>query len=473
MALLSATGVSAKLVTYPAPSEAKLNDAFKVEISQNGGSWVGVDSYNVMVDEVIDGKHLVRNTSMAYFDFSETVNVRVISKAGINSVRVRPLAYGIAHETKGDTILFQLDRPRQLSVEVNGDIFNNLQLFANPLETEAPANPKKWAKKKGHRYFGPGYHKLDGVLTIGSNEEVYVAGGAYVDGVIEITDARNARLFGRGMIYPEKRMGVHVRNGRNVEVDGIFTTQCAVGGSDSVRINNVKVMSYYGWGDGFNVFASDNVHYTNVFARTSDDCTTVYATRKGFVGGAENISMENSVLWADVAHPIMIGIHGSAKEIGPDAAPDTIRNVVYRNIEILDQKEPQLDYQGALTINAGDNNIVRDITFENINVESLRQGRLLDLRIFYNTKYCGAPGLAIENIDFKNVKFDGDNSELSLIIGYDETRKVKGIHFTDLSINGRLIYDDMPGKPKWYKTGDMARIFIGEHVEDVTFDVSR
>lgn len=27
----------------------------------------------------------------------------------------------------------------------------------------------------------------------------------------------------------------------------------------------------------------------------------------------------------------------------------------------------------------------------------------------------------------------------------------------------------MPGKPKWYKTGDMAGIYIGEHVSDVTF----
>jgi hypothetical protein len=27
----------------------------------------------------------------------------------------------------------------------------------------------------------------------------------------------------------------------------------------------------------------------------------------------------------------------------------------------------------------------------------------------------------------------------------------------------------MPGKPAWYNTGDMARIFIGEHVEGVVF----
>ena len=31
------------------------------------------------------------------------------------------------------------------------------------------------------------------------------------------------------------------------------------------------------------------------------------------------------------------------------------------------------------------------------------------------------------------------------------------------------IADDMPGKPKWYKTSDFANMFIGEHVSDVTF----
>ena len=48
-------------------------------------------------------------------------------------------------------------------------------------------------------------------------------------------------------------------------------------------------------------------------------------------------------------------------------------------------------------------------------------------------------------------------------------KEVKNIRFENLQINGEVIYDDMPDKPKWYKTGDMARIFVGEHTEDITF----
>ena len=70
---------------------------------------------------------------------------------------------------------------------------------------------------------------------------------------------------------------------------------------------------------------------------------------------------------------------------------------------------------------------------------------------------------------FKDITYNGDRSEMSIIAGYDDTRKVTGITFDNLVINGVRISDDMEGKPKWYKTGDMARIFIGEHVEDVVF----
>ena len=44
---------------------------------------------------------------------------------------------------------------------------------------------------------------------------------------------------------------------------------------------------------------------------------------------------------------------------------------------------------------------------------------------------------------------------------------VKNIRFENLKINGKVISDDMTGKPAWYKTSDMARFFVGEHVGDI------
>ena len=68
------------------------------------------------------------------------------------------------------------------------------------------------------------------------------------------------------------------------------------------------------------------------------------------------------------------------------------------------------------------------------------------------------------------VTYIGDNSEVSTIISYNGERKVKNVRFENLRINGLLISDNMLGKTAWYKTSDMARIFVGEYVEGVTFD---
>ena len=458
------------LITYPAPQEAELKDDFTVKVRQSGGKWQTIATYPVKVDEVKEARHHVELASMSYFHFDGEVEVSVTAhKEEIETARIRPLSYGSTPQVSRNTLTFKLNSPHNLSIEVNGDIFHNLHLFANPIDRNNPLkpgmNPKKLKKNRNLIYFGPGMHRLPGdTLDVPSGKTVYIAGGAIVKGCIQVVNARDVKVFGRGEVHPEGRgAGIRIINSRNIEVEGVMTTQCPTGGSDSVTIRSVKAISSYGWGDGMNVFASNNVLFDGVFCRNSDDCTTVYATRMGFKGGCKNITMQNSTLWADVAHPIFIGLHGDAE------GQEVMENLNYINIDILDHKEKQVDYQGCMAINVGDNNLVRNVRFENIRIEDFRQGQLVNLRIFFNKKYCAAPGRGIENVLFKDITYNGENAELSIIAGYNEERKVKDIRFENLRINGEVIYDDMPGKPKWYKTGDMARFFIGEHVEGVTF----
>ena len=459
-AFIMQVSASSSLTVYPAPQGADLNSDFTVQVRQGGQAWKDVPVYLIMVDEVRGTKHCVERSSMATFDFSGSVEVKVKwNKGRVDSARVRPLSYGIPAKVEGDEVSFTLERPCNLSVEVNGDIFHNLQLFANPVETDVPDR-----NDPDVLYYGPGVHTPEGgAVKVPSGKTLYLAGGALLKGRILVEGVRDVVVRGRGVVDYRVKGGIRVANSRNVLVEGLVATQCATGGSDSVTIRNVKVISYYGWGDGMNVFASNNVLFDGVFCRNSDDCTTVYGTRLGFEGGCRNVTMQNSTLWADVAHPIFIGIHGNAEQ------PEVLENLNYVNIDILDHREKQLNYQGCMSINAGDNNIVRNVRFENIRVEDFREGQLLNLRIFYNKKYCKAPGRGIENVLFKDITYDGNRANLSIIEGYDEERTIRGVRFENLRINGQLITDDMPGKPAWYQTGDMAGIYIGPHVEDVTF----
>lgn len=459
--VLTGTVTGAKVEVAGAPQGISLNNDFTVKVRPEGKSkWVLVPTYLMKVDEVRETKHHVEHASMATFDFSEKVEIAVTyNKGKIDSARVRPLSYDIPFTIEGNTLQFSLEKPANLSVEVNGDIFHNLHLFANPLDTF-----KVDKKNPDLIYFGPGIHRFEGgEFRIPSGKTVYVAGGAVMMGRMLIENVHDVKLLGRGIIDPSVKMGIRIANSRNVYVEGLMATQCATGGSDSVTIRNVKVISYFGWGDGMNVFSSRNVLFDRVFCRTSDDCTTVYGTRLGFEGPSSNITMQNSTLWADVAHPIFIGIHGNADK------PEILENLNYVNIDILDHKEKQLNYQGCLAINAGDENLIRNVRFEDIRIENFRQGQLVNLRIFFNEKYCKAPGRGIENVVFKNVSYTGNRAEISVIEGYDAQRKVRNIRFENLRINGQIISDDMPGKPKWYHTGDMARIYVGPHVEGVSF----
>ena len=458
-----------QVFTYPAPAGAPLKQDYEVYIQPRGGKeWTKIDTYMAKVNAPIgDNKHRVSEISYGVFDFTGDVFVRVICKnKKYKTARIRPDYKGVIANIQNDsTLQFLLFQPENVSVEFDGDITNNLLLFTSKPPVSAD-EAKKAAKKEGREfiYYGAGMYDED-TIRIASNTTVYLAGGAYFKGTFAIDDAENVSIIGRGIARPERGYeGCHVYRSKNVLVDGLVLNTCPVGGSDGVTLHDVRSISHPGWGDGLNVFASSNVLYDRVFCRNSDDCTTAYATRKGFSGSVNNVRMKNSTLWADVAHPIFIGIHGDSQNM------DSIVGLTYENIDILCQSEPQVDYQGCLAINCGDNNLVKDVLFDNIRIENIHQGSILQVKVGYNSKYCTAPGRGVENITFRNIRYYGEQPYLSIINGYNEDRKVKNITFEGLKINGKAIYDTMPGKPTWYSTCDYVPIFVGNHVENIKFN---
>lgn len=483
---LAAQPLRGQVYTYPAPEGVALSPRFEVSVRQGGGAESPSPVYPCRVANPTVWPRAVEEAAFTQFSFvGDSVEVRVswLGEGPIDSVRVRPLSLGIRAEVEdGRTVRFRLGEPHNVSVEVNGDLYHNLMVFACPAEhltgtvkKLAASQTKKAAAGKGTKaptrverkgliYFGPGVHELaGGQLRVPSRTTVYVAGGAVLKGQLLVDSAEQVRIGGRGVIM-SGREGIYVRHSRDVAVDGLVMTQLPVGQSERVSITNVKTISSYAWGDGLNVFASSHVSYDRCFARTSDDCTTVYATRKGFSGSSRHISMDRCVLWADVGHPIFIGLHGNVER------PDTIEHLRYRDIDILGQTEQQTDYQGCMAFGAGDLNLVRHVEFSDIRVEDIREGQLINLRTTWNAKYCSAPGRAIEDVTFRNVSYRGRRPNLSILAAYSPEHPVRDIRFENLQINGRHVFDSMPGKPKWYKTSDLANMYVGENVSGVTFE---
>lgn len=461
---------------YSAPQGAPLKHDYDVFVKPRGSEvWTKIDTYMAKVNAAIsENKHKVSEISYSVIDFVGDVYVRVVCKnKKYKTVRVRPDYKGVIARTPNDsTTEFLLFQPENLSVEFDGDITNNLLLFTSK-PTIGKDEAQKQAKKEGRNfiYYAPGFYEQD-TIRVGSNTTIYLAGGSYFTGTFAIEDVENVSILGRGIARPKSGYeGAHVYRSKNVQIDGLTLNTCPVGESEKVTFHDVRSISHPGWGDGLNVFGgSSDIFYDRVFCRNSDDCTTAYATRKGFGGNTRNITMRNSTLWADVAHPIFIGIHGNAER------GDTIENLRYENIDIIGQAEPQVDYQGCLAINCGDNNLVRDVTFDNIRIEQILQGSIVQVKVGFNQKYCAAPGRGVENVVFRNIRYYSSPSNyyqespsLSIINGYDDKRKVKNVTFEGLKVNGRLLHDKMKDKPAWYSTADYVPMYVGNHVENVVF----
>lgn len=447
-----------QLVVHHAPEDVASNDNFTVKVRAPGGEWQELFCYDVQVD-----MHNPRSSSMACFDFAGRVDVSVTcNRREVHSARVRPLSYGIKPQVDGRTITFTLTEPRNISIEVNDDIFGNLHLFPGPIETNRP-DPND----PNVIYFGPGVHSPGRTLRIASGRTVYLAGGAVVKSKLLCNRVENVRIIGRGMLYQAER-GVEITFSKNIEIDGITvinpTHYTVYGGqSQDITIRNLKAFSSRGWSDGIDLMSCSDVLVDGVFMRNSDDCIAIYGHRWNYYGDARNIIVRNSALWADVAHPINIGTHGHPEE------PEVIENIVLENLDVLNHDEPQINYQGCIAVNASDGNLIRNVRAENVRIEDFEQGQLFNLRVTFNRKYATAPGRGIENVLFKNVTYNGGNANLSIIAGYNEQCAVRNVVFENLRIKGRLIWDEMPGKPNYFATSDMAHMFVGEHVEGLKF----
>ena len=449
-----------ELITFPASDSIPHNNDFSVKVRIAGGQWQELYEYEALVD-----MHNVTKSSMVNFDFKGTVEFSVTYNRGkVQSARIRPLSYGFEPKIKGNTITFSLSKPANLSLEVNGDIFHNLQIFTNSPETFKPDS-----KDPNVIYFAAGLHKVkDNVLNVPSGKTVYLAPGAVLKASIHCENVKDIRICGRGIIY-KANDGVGVNFSDNIIIEDLVFLNpdhytVSSGQSTNLTIKNIRSFSAKGWGDGIDLFSNNNVVIDGVFMRNSDDCIAIYGHRWKFYGDCKNIVVKNAALWADVAHPILIGTHGNPEP----GKSETLENIRFENIDILNHDESQINYQGCMSINVSDENLARNIYFENIRVEDFEQGQLLNLRVTYNKKYAKAPGRGIENVFFKNITYTGKNANISIIEGYSPERSIKNIVFEGLKINGTEI-SDQSIKKGYKQLSDFARFYEGLYIEGLVY----
>lgn len=428
-------GAAAQVTVFPVPKAIYYkyhNDDFTVQVRPVGEKeWVDLYEYKVKVDMDTNS-----DATFVMFDMESSVDVRVqLNNGCLNKAEVRPLSRGIRPRIEGETVTFRLDTPQKLSVEINGDRLHNLHLLAYVPQKNVPHEGDP-----GVMYFGEGVHEPEDAKTktfrVPSNTTVYLAPGAVLRGALNCDSTSHVRVCGRGLIWGAYN-GLSALYAEDLQVEDIVvvnprynTMTSAV--AEDIRINGLVSFSHQGWGDGLDFYCCRHVRVDDVFLRNSDDCIAVYAHRWNFYGDTEDIRVKNSVLWADIAHPINIGTHGNTETEG-----EVIENLHFENIDILEHDEDDRDYQGAMAINAGDHNLVRNVTFDNVRVERIQEGQLFHLRVMNLPRYCTGPGRGVENIIFRNITYTGHTDNWGTVHGYDASRMVRNITFENVIVNGK------------------------------------
>ena len=488
------------VVTWPAPREERLFPDYTLRVN---GQTVPVYACRVSAMPFNQGwpgyqrpLDQTEFAGFAYWEMSGPVRVEVTVARPFRSVVVRPSSRGIRPVANGSRITFELSRPGQVTVELDGT-HHALHLFADAPEA-APPQPDQ----PNVLYFGPGVHR-PGRILLKSGQTVYVAGGAVVYTAIEGRGVHGVRILGRGIIDTSEFArdvgggSIHLEDCSDVKIDGVILRDSdlyglSAFGSRDLEISDVKLIGFWRYNtDGMDMCNTQNVTVRNSFIRSFDDSMVLKGV-KGDSGGARplpgqsydsqperNLRISGLVIWCD---------WGRALEIGAETSAPEMADVVFRDIDIIRNTHIALDIQHS------DRAAIHDIRFENVRVEVDDSNPVPTIQERPAQKYnpnatrpagaCGGcatlpgrmdylPNLlvivihptaitqdkeqgTVRDVVFKDISVTGKTLPPSAFTGFDATHDVRGVTIENLRFNGRAI-----------TTAADAHLQIGQYVQDV------
>ena len=427
--------LKAAVVTYPAPASEALSSEYEVVAE---GKKVDVYTARVL-DPPFAGKQWDYGGPYAFanFDMAGRVTVKVTTKRSLRNTVVRPAYPDVRLQVEDEhTLSITLGSPRKISVEPDGRK-GPLLLFANPMEDDPPK-----AGSPGVTYFGPGLHQ-PGRVEVRDNQTVYLAGGAVVKGAI-VAHGSNIRIRGRGILdgsdYEWRKGPANFTvgiTGTNVEVSGITIRGSShwtivPNASRDVTVRNVKICGGRVQNDdGINPCNSQNVHITDCFIRTDDDCVAL----KGLDlrhpnNNVEHIIVENCTLWCDRARIFLLGHESRAA---------FMRDVTLRNLEIIHFT------MTAFLLEPGEEMHLEDVRIENVRVHGEGQRELARLKPTVNQYMQNKVPGHVRHVHFKNVEVYGaPGPYLVQLEGADAQHQVQDVTLETVNVLGHVLKADSP-----------------------------
>ena len=451
----------AQVVTYSAPSGVSMSGDYIVKV---GGKNIpvyrsgspGALPQPAPYDKTTD------LCSFATFDFSGSAQVEITSPVyPLGNAVVRPASKGVVPSVTGGVMRFTVTKAfSHLSIEPNGK-HQPLLLFANPIDVNVPA-----PDAPGVVYLGPGLHK--GLISLSSNQTLYLAGGAVLQGGV-FAKGKGITIRGRGIVdgLPAvmANKGPQVRWYRDAMVCGQDCTNLRVEGiilKDAfgsavtyhrcigVTTDNIKIVGDQG--DGFHNFNTGDLHISDCFIRTDDDCVYL-GVSWAQTPLTDIVTMTRCSLWTNRANIWRIG--SGWQQLGVPSP--SMRNLTFTNIDVLHYDTYPYDHQNPVArIGGNKDQNVEHVRFENIRINREGQSELWEVKTYKDTN------TKISDCYFKDIFVTGAFNETygAIRVGaIDALSAVSDVTFENIMRHGQLTLETSPGVHAGSNTSNIT--FIG------------
>lgn len=311
---------------YPAlPGNQFMSDRYEVSIKSKNESYNSYvyKSPNTYFRFEYDREKMTLENNYTSFSFAGKlkVEIKLPLRKSISSVVIRPLSKHLKATIKGNVITVELAKAANFYVEIDGENRYPLFVFANPLEVNVPCK-----NDSNVIYFGPGVHDVgykDGTMqNIPTGKTVYLAGGAYVKGLLKTKNNADITVRGRGILSGIDIPGnphyvgiIDAHHGAAL-VEGIIITDAPSGyqgilavnkkSTKSSLVDNVKMLGWASNSDGG--LLGDNSVIKNCFFKINDD--VIKPVKNG-------ILYKDNIVWHQmVGSVIMLGWNNTEPCIG-------------------------------------------------------------------------------------------------------------------------------------------------------------
>jgi hypothetical protein len=447
----SATICAASVEIYPGPGiDTYKSTLYTVEVF-DGSNWLPAYVYGFTRLSRCHWHYGTYPTAnFLTFGTTGSVDVRVTKIAGsITSVDVSPHRKNIPVMISSGKAILTLNQYGKAWVTINGDDANPLFIFA---DVPKPAVPG------GATYFGPGITTISAAgnhYKPVSNEVIYIDGGAWVRGNIDVTGTRNVQIMGPGVLSGDLWQGEDLAGlpynqqilysgikgdstGSGTTVSGITILDTPSNGiwGGANNVHGIKLISPWFFGTDAFPFVS---HIDHTFCFNGDE--VFMPGLAGYEG--ENMTITSCFAGTSNNTVFAGGWWGFESIPGYSTLVDDVDIKTYNNDDWvppapllasafqvwLDNNDPKFGYSNQM--------------YQNVRIEGNIPGPLMSLK---NVVYPFTGGVQFNpplgnayNIVFRNITLEGTQKYHSEILGWDGSNGFHNIVLENLRINGTLV----------------------------------